>query len=268
MLDQDMFTTTSGKHSTKGLIKTLEEFLDYLSYLMETWDIKEVWYRGVAKSTYGLIPSIYRPARWSYDPVAATNMFNAFIRQGKAIIPSGQHTKWHWYHIMQHHGLPTRMLDWTQGALIALYFALKDWDNSHTPCVWVLNPFWLNHASTGCRWIFDTDDLLQTDQDEIVREYLEDHSDLPDLPIAVIPPHINERIVAQKSVFTVQGRLHNGLRAVGKQIDNQGLVQLRISNAVAPELKWKLTVGGLTETTLFPDLEGLAREVGSYYDIG
>ena len=188
-------------------------------------------------------------------------MFNAFIRQGKAIIPSGQHTKWHWYHIMQHHGLPTRMLDWTHGALIALYFALRDSDYSGTPCVWVLNPYWLNHASTGCRWIFDTDDLLQTDEDEIVRDYLEDHSDLPNLPIAVIPPHINERIVAQKSVFTVHGRLRNGLHAVGKQNENRELVQLRISNAAAPDLKWRLATGGLTETTLFPDLEALAREI-------
>ena len=144
--------------------------------------------------------------------------------------------------------------------------ALRDSDYSSTPCVWVLNPYWLNHVSTGCRWVFDTDDLLQTDEDKIVREYLEDHSDLPNLPIAVIPPHINERIVAQKSFFTVHGRLRNGLQAVGKENDHRELV-LRISYAAVPGLTWRLATGGLTETTLFPDLEALAREIRSDYGI-
>ena len=265
MLDKDRFTTTSSKSSTKGLIKTLEEFLDNIRYLQEAWDAPRLWYRGVSKSTYGLIPSIYRTITWSYNPVTATDMFNAFIRQGQAIIPSGQRSKWHWYHIMQHHGLPTRLLDWTDGALIALYFALRDSVYSGTPCVWVLNPFWLNLTSTGSGLIFDTDDLIQTDEDVIVNDYLEDHSDLPDLPVAVMPPHINERIVAQKSVFTVHGRLHNGLHAVGKQNEKRELVQLRISNAAAADLKWRLVTGGLTETTLFPDLEALAREIRSEY---
>lgn len=191
-------------------------------------------------------------------------MFNAFIRQGQGLIPAG-FRKWHWYHIMQHHGLPTRLLDWTEGALIALWFALRYPVDSGTPCVWVLNPFWLNRSSAGSNLIFDTDELIRTDEDEIVTVYLEDHGDLPNLPVAVMPPHINERIVAQKSVFTVHGRLRNGLNAVGNQNEDRELVQLRISSRAASDMKWRLVTGGLTETTLFPDLEALAREIQSHY---
>ena len=58
------------------------------------------------------------------------------------------------YELMQHYAVPTRLLDWTEGASIALYFAIRmrvfgkqELPTEKIPCVWMLNPSWLNHKS-------------------------------------------------------------------------------------------------------------------------
>ena len=172
------------------------------------------------------------------------------------------HTKWHWYHIMQHYGIPTRLLDWTDGALIGLYFALRERGNSSQPCVWVLNPFWLNLNSTGQAVVFFSDEVSQDlDDRRIADKYIFDSEDLSKYPIAVSPPHINERIKAQKSTFTVHGTLKTGLHRIWKDNNGKQLAQLRISRRSSQKMMKQLWLSGLTESTLFPDLEGLSKEL-------
>ena len=170
---------------------------------------------------------------------------------------------WHWYHVMQHFGLPTRLLDWTTGAFIALFFALRySAKYSDQPCVWVLNPYWLNLRSTADEVVYYSDDTSQDSDDrQIANKYLFASEDLPRFPIAVSPPHINERIAAQKSSFTVHGSLNNGLFRLWRE-DNQGqLAQLRISKRFSERMMAQLFLSGLTESTLFPDFGGLSEEL-------
>ena len=56
---------------------------------------------------------------------------------------------WDWYFVMQHYGAPTRLLDWTEGALHGLYFALRNNYGYDDAAVWVLNPWKFNKKTVG-----------------------------------------------------------------------------------------------------------------------
>lgn len=262
MISNDSFHFGKAKTINRKLISSLSEYLSYVEYLAT--DANELWFRGVSKASYKLIPGIYRHEEWEYSGLAANDLFYKFIRKAKANLSTQQYTLWEWLQVMQHYGLPTRLLDWTEGALIGLYFAIRDLHANSTPAVWVLEPFWLNQTSVGSNIVFYSDATTQTNEDAIVNNYAVDHDDLPDFPLAVAPAYFSERIAAQKGCFTVHGREKAGMGLVHqKDPESLRLVQLKISGRAVEGLKSGLVRTGITETTLFPDLEGLARELKS-----
>ena len=250
-------------------IDSLAEYLDYIHYFQDLTKFESLWFRGVSKATHNLIPSIYRNSIWDYDPADAKNLATGFIHKAKGYIPpSTKFEKWEWYHIMQHYGLPTRLLDWTEGHLIALYFAVSKLSTVSTPCVWILNPFSLNEFSSSKGYIYFTDKTTMDDEDKIVDSYIDDlNPDLPRYPIAIEPAYTNERMTVQRSCFTIHGTVKNGFSSAHRLHANFELVQLKIRTSRAVKIKSQLMSAGITEATLFPDLEGLVRDLKFELDI-
>jgi hypothetical protein len=83
-------------------------------------------------------------------------------------------------------------------------------------------------------------------------------------PIAVLPPHIDVRIVAQKSVFTIHGLEKDGFKIVAHRHPDPQIAKILITRDT-DEITKDLETLGITETTLFPDLEGLSREIQAEY---
>ena len=82
---------------------------------------------------------------------------------------------------------------------------------------------------------------------------------LPRLPAALRPPHIDQRIAVQLSAFTIHGSNPDGLLKVAERDRHARLVRLRIPKGKAKTMWDELGLCGVSETTVFPDLEGLAR---------
>jgi hypothetical protein len=141
-------------------IDSLGKFIQRVSEIRQSWGLpkhKELWFRGESKD-YGetiLRPELYRPvsAAFSLKPIwkllkIENDLYDEFRRN--AVVRSDEKTSegdWDWdsYFLMQHHNGPTRLLDWSDGALMALHFALRNKvDDSQEARVYVLEAYRLN----------------------------------------------------------------------------------------------------------------------------
>src|SRR6266404_8962436 len=135
--------------------KTLRQFMKRLEQIEEAWKSKKdgepgLWYRGLHKSHWPLIPKLYRPHGKISDLLAAEDEIREeFVRRAPGLTAYKPANVWEWYYLMQHYGAPTRLLDWTENPQIGLYFAVKDSTGMHDAAVWTLDPWWLNGIVLG-----------------------------------------------------------------------------------------------------------------------
>jgi hypothetical protein len=265
-LSENSFVRNGSRLVNTKEIDSISEYLDYIQYFEHYWNQAEMWFRGVTNKDFKLVPSIYRKHIWNYNQNLAEDMFHQFIRHAKCLNPKYKDfDKWEWYQVQQHYGLPTRLLDWTEGSLIALYFAVRQIGNNDTPAVWVIDPFSFNRITIKGRFLLYSDKLIQDKRDEIINKYISS-DELPVLPVAILPTYFDNRISSQKSTFSIHGSAVDGFDQVFfKDKENYRCVQLLFNPTKASFIKQSLVQAGISEVILFPDLEGLAREIKHSY---
>lgn len=151
---------------------------------------------------------------------------------------------------------------------MALYFALK----TRESVVWMLNPLQLNHFAAGAPAHEDPDDLREfplpwfrparptlNAADENIRGAWEKDGPGVSLPVAVHPSYVHGRVSAQRGCFTVHGKRKESLHAL---VPPTILMRYEIDPACRREMGRELTVLGVTESVVYPDLDGLAKELG------
>jgi len=159
-----------------------------------------------------------------------------------------------WTFLMQHYGVPTRLLDWSESPLVALFFAVDEYEKhpASDAAVWCLKPTILNKNARISdphepQYIPSFDDPeLEPYQTEKIRR---PRVDL--LPVATIATRNNARIQAQLGTFTIHHTDPVPLEEVG---DNSHVVKYVIPSAAREILRKELKLLGLTQFSLFPEL--------------
>lgn len=227
-------------------------------------------FRGIGDKTWNLRTSLMRlGGNFAY-------LESHLLRNFEKYAPSAvveRDSPWHWIIVGQHHGLPTRLLDWTYSPLVAMHFATADAQLMNTDgAIWMVDYVGVREhlpkrlkaalAKVG-GYAFDTDNLSRT-----VRS-LTELDGLTRRPYAVFfePPAIDDRIVNQFALFSV---LSDPALAFDDWLADVGVDHRRV--IIPARLKWeirdKLDQANVTERLLFPGLDGLSAWLRRNYSPG
>jgi hypothetical protein len=276
-------------------VNSLGNFADRVSALRESWGLpkhKELWFRGESKD-YGetiLRPELYRPASGRSLKLASelldieNDLYEEFQRHAVELSDAKtSEEEWDWdsYFLMQHHGGPTRLLDWSDGSLMALHFALRnDANDLHDARVYVLEPYrllekletlpdtkilqeeWKRHVEKHKSYHLNEDEsedaYLPADEKTLTE------MNVPRAPLVLEFPHITRRIAAQRSRFIVFGTEPNWLSEEFKNPDST-IKEIVIAAGSRSTIRQELRDCGVTESVIYPDLDGLGREMAQLW---
>jgi hypothetical protein len=234
------------------------------------------WYRGERSYSWSLRPKVFRDR---YDERDLTNRFRVLAKSRHANLP-GYNDYGLFLSVMQHYGLPTRLLDWSTSPLVALYFAVRKY--IYNPllepidaAVVVLNPYILNNLQIG-------EATTPSIEGPSIRKFLRaaftsygpsssnfDKSRLPDYltddadkTCAVMGAETDIRIFAQQGCFTIH-------TAKTPLVNIQGapeyLHRINIPSTSVRNIANELLLCGYRNSTLFPDLTNLADDLQARY---
>jgi hypothetical protein len=176
---------------------------------------------------------------------------------------------WDLLFYMQHYGVPTRLLDWSESPFVALFFALQPRRDGYTddPVIWMCDPQAWNSAlmpfAPGEERILGKDHRRMSDYG-----FGEDIERYRDEPLMLKGSYNSPRIVAQRGSFTIFGRDFRGLQEIAtenEKMPKEALQGLHIDRTKAQDIFSSLLKKGITETFVYPDMEGLSLEVARKY---
>ena len=229
-----------------------------------------IWYRGLRKMEHELVPTLHRAKIPVEDEIHVMNRFRQNAHEFLESRPAGE---WEWMFLMRHHGLPSRLLDWSESPLIGLYFAIAnpqaedEPDLEHNGVLWCLLPTKLNEVSTGGTGRSDLVPMFADggeDQNLFGQDFISLY--LPSnvstgfrttarMPVAGFSIRTTRRIQAQHGVFTIH---HAGDTALNDVGDGSHIWRFTIPSTKKPQLLEELRLLRINRLTVFPDLDNVA----------
>lgn len=230
-----------------NVVQTLSDYMAVFHSVVSSTE--SYWFRGHADYTWPLTPSALR-----YETKAerdrALDLISEFrrIAEIKLSRPPSDTEHLKWIQVARHYGLPTRLLDWTENALIALYFSCSGADTDGM--VFVLKPVDLNRTGNH-----KLNRILTPQHDaEFIAKYLQldgRRNSRGLRTIAINPTWNSGRIMLQRGAFTLHGS-----RAFALTRDAvPSLVGLPILRSAKAGLRTELERVGVDAMTIFPELD-------------
>lgn len=224
-----------------------------LTGLVEKYRANKWIFRGVNDAKYQLQPAIGRSGArididtggdLPFDPREELEMLARFQREVRPHVETvpRKHLGHNWdlRAVAQHHGLKTRLLDWSESPLIAAYFAVEQSG--------LFNGVKTDAALYGvsCPYVIDSNTEKWPSEHDVV---------------AFHPPHLTPRITVQRGLFTVH-------RTPNDPWEPRGLKKWRIPSSSCLALKLALSRAGFNRASLFPDIDGIAAHINWLHKLG
>ena len=224
-------------------------------------------FRGMPNASYDLTTSLARLGGTA-DQVESHLLrnFRKYARLDAVPVDS----VWSWLALGQHHGLPTRLLDWTYSPLVAMHFVTEDLASFDADGV-----IWCVDYVRSNRWLPDKLKVILEEEGsntftvELLNraaDTLEEFGRLSDEEFIAFfePPSLDSRIVNQFALFSLPSKPTTSLDC---WLDAHAEVSRRIIIPASPkwEVRDKLDQANITERVLFPGLDGLSRYLRRYY---
>ncbi len=218
------------------VIETLQDMLDRAATKYFTAPRGQWVFRGHSNKEYRLIPSVGRTPRTSKScRKYEEDLFNIFRREAQAYLNALPSTEWEWLSFAQHHGLPTRLLDWTYNPLVALYFAVE-------ANYQVDSEIFALHASTQAPI-----EVRNGSPFDITK------------PEKYFPTIVSPRIRAQEGLFVICAELESPLDKTLRE--DWELDRILVPAKAKEGIRYALFRLGIHASSLFPDIEGLATRL-------
>lgn len=221
-----------------------------------------LWFRGTKSENYQLLPKIMRDGR-SVEQVfeREKRLLTRFRQRSLAYWPAGYpQSDWEHLFAMQHHGMPTRLLDWSENLLVAAYFALAtDANAKEAPAVWCIDPVAWNRGTPVLSEYGEQIQVLTTSDEELEAYRPESSKRRNKSPVAIFGTHNSNRIVAQRGTFMVWGNEAQPLEQFAS--DSSVTLWKLIIAGDRRDLASAMRMLGFGETMVFPELPSLADEL-------
>ncbi|MBN4075431.1 MAG: hypothetical protein COA71_11895 [SAR86 cluster bacterium] len=184
--------------------------------------------RGVSNHEYPLLPSLFRHADVESADIREHNLMWVFKTHAKAHLDIFPENEIEWMAIAQHHGLPTRLLDWSLSPLVACFFAVQSLS-----------------SDDAAIYIYDIGKFQK--EEEIQPSKLNNI-------VAFFPSHGTKRVTAQSGMFTIHPTKN-------MKLESESIKKILIPASKKKYFLEKLVKYGIHQGTIFPDLDGLSNYI-------
>lgn len=249
---------------------TFAELLQAIEDFQSSSDVS--WYRGCRSKSYKLVPTLYRhPKRTKISDIAKLELAltTRFVQRSLPFLQRSLTSDWDKLFLMQHYGVPTRLLDWTENPFVAIYFALVSAAEAKSTdaAIWMCDPAAWNRGALD--HISFKDGILDESSDQVrAYEPPKPVDGTPMHPIMIYGSYNSPRIVAQRGGFALFGQGTEPMEKIylSEKFSGNALQKIEIPHSKVAAIRLSLFRKGFTESVVFPDLDGLAKELRRVFD--